>query len=166
MEILKKLFIKIFGKIWYLLVNNIDMKKKVVRLTEEDLVRIVKKVVSEQSNNEFKVGNQLGQQSNNRTWTKKTNNPELEKLRNEAYEYAKKINKMDIGARLVFTKNNERLALVVASEESPFYIDGVMDVVKKGNQWGGMSNPYVGTGRPTEKTKSAELEFIPFEKLY
>jgi hypothetical protein len=49
MEILKKLFIKFFGKIEYLLVNNIDMKKKVVRLTEEDLIRIVKKVVSEQS---------------------------------------------------------------------------------------------------------------------
>jgi hypothetical protein len=29
--------------------NNIDMKKKVVRLTEEDLTRIVKKVINEQS---------------------------------------------------------------------------------------------------------------------
>ena len=48
MEILKKLFIKFFGKIWYLLVNNIVMKKKIIRLTEEDLVRIVKKVVNEQ----------------------------------------------------------------------------------------------------------------------
>jgi len=58
-DILKKLFIKIFGKIGYLFVNNIDMKKKVVRLTEEDLVRIIKKVVSEQITSNDDVGDQL-----------------------------------------------------------------------------------------------------------
>ena len=48
-DILKKCSGKFFGKIAYLFVNNSIMKKKVVRLTEEDLVRIVKKVIREQS---------------------------------------------------------------------------------------------------------------------
>jgi len=48
-DISEKYSRKFFGKIAYLFVNNSIMKKKVVRLTEEDLVRIVKKVIREQS---------------------------------------------------------------------------------------------------------------------
>ena len=47
-DILKKLFIKFFGKIGYLFVNNNIMKK--VKLTESDLTRIIKRVINEQSN--------------------------------------------------------------------------------------------------------------------
>jgi hypothetical protein len=41
------MFWKIFGKIWYLLVNNNTMKKTVM-ITEKELNRLVKKIVNEQ----------------------------------------------------------------------------------------------------------------------
>ena len=64
MEILKKLFIKFFGKIWYLLVNNI-MEKNI--LNEVNQIRQMMGLVNEQSNDEPKVGDQLDQLSKMKT---------------------------------------------------------------------------------------------------
>ena len=91
-DILKKLFIKIFGKFWYLLVNNIDMKKKVVRLTEEDLVRIIKKVVSEQITSNDDVGDQLDQLSKMKTVQQSLSEylPILNKTENELKDIEQK----------------------------------------------------------------------------
>ena len=69
MGILKKLFIKIFGKIWYLLVNNTTMGRQII-LSENEKLNIQKMygLINEQiksneynKNDEYDVGDQLGE---------------------------------------------------------------------------------------------------------
>jgi len=90
------------------------MKKKVVRLTEEDLVRIVKRVVSEQ--NSTNIGT-VGPRERVKLGLKTTtNNKELNVLYKELKDFMSKGKKLRYLYKNVYIQNDEKIVILNLSD--------------------------------------------------
>ncbi len=90
------------------------MKKKVVRLTEEDLVRIVKKVVSEQ--NSTNIGTVEPRERVKLGLKTTTNNKELNVLYKELKDFMSKGKKLRYLYKNVYIQNDEKIVILNLSD--------------------------------------------------
>jgi len=108
------------------------MKKKVVRLTEEDLVRIVKKVVSEQ--NSTNIGTVEPRERVKLGLKTTTNNKELNVLYKELKDFMSKGKKLRYLYKNVYIQNDEKIVILNLSD-----VEGrqykMSEVTKDNGEW-------------------------------
>jgi len=109
------------------------MKKKVVRLTEEDLVRIVKKVVSEQ--NSTNIGTIKDPREVVKLGLKTTtNNKELNVLYKELKDFMSKGNSLRYLYKNVYIQNDEKIVILnLSNDEGEKY--KMSEVTKDNGEW-------------------------------